>query len=229
MTELLAAHAVACCSSWLCPIDKFWGPSEGPQWWMHTLRSVHNRSHLLGVNRNSCDRAVSCPCRCMLWQAGPVMQTGAPAVFSTAGACCVACRLFQLVVAPQGVGDAAVAMYAAGQSLWGPFAGPPGKVHAPWGMQHPPPLARKRVAACEVLACGREPSRLNSCWGLGALLAVRCVQRWHCRRLQGQVDRVACCLENSGGLLMVPRGGCCCKLSRITNQPITSEPSELCG
>ena len=112
MTELLAAHAVACCSGWLCPADKFWGPFEGPQQWMHTLRSVHDHSHSLGVNGNSCDKVVGCPCHCMLWQAGPVMQTGAPAVFLTAGACCVTCSLFQLVVALQGVGDAVVATYA---------------------------------------------------------------------------------------------------------------------
>ena len=159
MTELLAAHAVACCSSWLCPVDKFWGPLGGPQRWMHTLRSVHNHYHSLGTNGNSCDRAVGCPCRCMLWQAGPVMQTNAPAVFSTAGACCVACRPFQLVVALQGVGDAAVATYATTRSLWGLFAGPLSKVQAPQGMQHPPPLARKRGATCEVLACGREPQQ----------------------------------------------------------------------
>ena len=131
MTELLAAHAVACCSGWLCPVDKFWGPLGGPQWWMHTLRSVHNRYRSLGANGNSCDRAVGCPCRCMLQQAGPVMQTGAPAVFSTAGACCIACRPFQLVVALQGVSDAVVAMYAATRSLWGQFVGPLSKLHAP--------------------------------------------------------------------------------------------------
>ena len=159
VTELLAAHAVACCSSWLCPVDKFWGPSEGPQRWMHTLRSVHNRSCSLGANGNCCDRAVGCLCCCMLRQAGPVMQTNAPAVFSTAGACCVACRPFQLVVALQGVGNAAVAMYAATRSLWEPFAGPLSKVQAPRGMQHPPPLARKRGATREVLACGREPQQ----------------------------------------------------------------------
>ena len=94
MTGLLAAHAVACCSGWLCHADKFWGPLEGPQWWMHTLRSVHNHSCSLPANENSCDRAVGCPCSCMLWQAGPVMQTGAPAVFLMAGACCVAWMLF---------------------------------------------------------------------------------------------------------------------------------------
>ena len=41
------------------------------------------------------------------------------------------------MLALQGVGDAAVAMYAATRSLWGPFVGPLSKVHAPWGMQHP--------------------------------------------------------------------------------------------
>ena len=96
---------------------------------------------------------------CLLWQAGPVMQTGAPAVFSMAGACCIACRPFQLVVALQGVSDMAVVMYTATRSLWGPFVGPLSKVHAPWGMQHPPPLARKRGAMCEVLAHGMEPQQ----------------------------------------------------------------------
>ena len=48
------------------------------------------------------------------------------------------------------------------------------------------------------------PSRLNSCWGLGVPLAVHCVQRWLRKRLQGQADRAAWCLANSGGLLMVP-------------------------
>ena len=55
---------------------------------------------------------------------------------------------------------------------------------------------------------GGNPSRLNSCWGLGAPLAVCCVQRWLLNRLQAQADRVVWCLANSGGLLMVPRGGC---------------------
>ena len=55
---------------------------------------------------------------------------------------------------------------------------------------------------------GGNPSRLNSCWGLGAPLAVHCVQRRLCKRLQGQADRVVRCLANSGGLLMVPRGEC---------------------
>ena len=142
-----------------CPADKFWGPFEGPQWWMHTLRSVHNHSHSLGANRDSCDRAIGCPCHCMLQQAGPVMQTGAPAVFSMAGACCIACRPFQLVVALQGVSDAVVVTYATTRSLWGQFVGPLSKVHAPQGMQHPPPLARKRGATHKVLACGREPQQ----------------------------------------------------------------------
>ena len=91
--------------------------------------------------------------------AGPAMQTGAPVVFSMAGACCVAWMPFQMVVAPQGVSDVAVAMYAASRTLWGPFADPLSKVHAPWGMQHPPPLARKRGAMSEVLVCGREPQQ----------------------------------------------------------------------
>ena len=73
---------------------KSWGPLECPQQWMHTLRSVHNHSCSLPANENSCDRAVGCPCSCMLWQAGPVMQTGAPAVFLMARACCVAWMLF---------------------------------------------------------------------------------------------------------------------------------------
>ena len=64
-----------------------------------------------------------------------------------------------MVVALQGVGDVAVATYATTRSLWGPFVGLPSKVHAPWGMQHPPPLARKRGATPEVLVCGREPQQ----------------------------------------------------------------------
>ena len=52
------------------------------------------------------------------------------------------------------------------------------------------------------------PSRLVSCWGLGVPLEICCVQRRLHKRLQGQVDRVVWCLANSGGLLMVPRGGC---------------------
>ena len=66
VTELLAVHAVACCSGWLSLADKFWGPLGGPQWWMHTPWSVHHRSHLMGANRNSCGKAVGCPCSCML-------------------------------------------------------------------------------------------------------------------------------------------------------------------
>ena len=68
-------------------------------------------------------------------------------------------RLFQMVVALQGVGNEAVVMYTTTRSLWGQFVGPLSKVHAPWGMQHPPPLARKRGAMCEVLGCGREPQQ----------------------------------------------------------------------
>ena len=56
-----------------------------------------------------------------------------------------------MAVALQGVGDVVVVTYAASRTLWGLFAGPPSKVHAPWGMQHPPPLARKRGATHEVL------------------------------------------------------------------------------
>ena len=75
---------------------KFWGPLGGPQQWMHALRSVHNHSHScsLGANKNSCDRAIGCPCSWMLWQAASVMQTGAPAVFLMVGACCVTWRPF---------------------------------------------------------------------------------------------------------------------------------------
>ena len=51
------------------------------------------------------------------------------------------------------------------------------------------------------------PSRLNSCWGVGAPLVVHFVQRQLCKRLQGQADKAAWCLASSGGLLMVPRGG----------------------
>ena len=64
-----------------------------------------------------------------------------------------------MVVALQGVSNAAVATYAATRSLWGQFVGPLSKVHAPWDMQHPPPLARKRGAMREVLARGREPQQ----------------------------------------------------------------------
>ena len=176
--------------------------------WMHTLRSVHNCSCSLPANENSCDKAVGCPCRCMPWQAGPVIQTGAPAVFSMAGACCVAWMPFRMVVAPQGVGDAAVVMYTAGRSLWGPFAGPPSKVHAPWACSTLPPWQEREGRHAMFWRVEGNPSRLNSCWGLGAPLAVRCVQRRLRKRLQGHVDRAAQCLANSGGLLMVPRGGC---------------------
>ena len=91
--------------------------------------------------------------------AGPAMQTGASAVFSTAGVCCITWMLFRMVVALQGVGDVAAVTYATTRSLWGLFVGPPSKVHAPWGMQHPPPLARKRGAMREVLVHGWEPQQ----------------------------------------------------------------------
>ena len=68
-----------------------------------------------------------------------------------------------MAAALQGISNVAVAMYAATRSLWGQFVGPPSKVHAPWDMQHPLPLERKRGAMREVLAHGREPSRLDSC------------------------------------------------------------------
>ena len=74
-------------------------------------------------------------------------------------ACCITRMPFQMAVALQGVGNAVVAMYTTIRSLWGQFVGPPSKVHAPRGMQHPPPLARKRGATCKVLACEREPQQ----------------------------------------------------------------------
>ena len=55
-------------SAVLAMYGEFWGPLGAPQLWMHTLRSVHDHCHLLGANENSCDRAVGCPCSCMLQQ-----------------------------------------------------------------------------------------------------------------------------------------------------------------
>ena len=49
-------------SAVLATSGEFWGPLGGPQWWMHTLRSVHDRSCSLGANENSCDRAVGERC-----------------------------------------------------------------------------------------------------------------------------------------------------------------------
>ena len=64
-----------------------------------------------------------------------------------------------MVVALQGVGNAAVATYTASRSLWGWCVSPLRKVHAPWGMQCPPLLAIKRGAVHEVLACRRDPQK----------------------------------------------------------------------
>ena len=49
-----------------------------------------------------------------------------------------------MVVALQGVSDVAVATYTTSRSLWGQCVSPLRKVHAPWGMQCPPLLARRR-------------------------------------------------------------------------------------
>ena len=98
------------------------------------------------------------------------------------------------------VSDMAVATYAATRSLWGLFVGPLSKVHAPWGMQHPSPWQEKEGPHVRSWHVEGSPSRLDSCWGLSVTLVICCVQR--------QADRAVQHLANSGGLLMVPRGGC---------------------